>query len=296
MKKKGGLVVLFFVLIVCVSFFISAKGSCENNSCKIYLGEDPITYQGNSFKLFAINNIENGLQVNGIQSRVPGPGESREIGNLNVTIKELGVDFIGFSFTSNAIITEEGSYVVKKGYAIELNDISATIREIPWALSGVTEPRVLIDNGPQECSLYVGESCKLFYGAVNQPTSDNLMITVVSIQKNEEVPDESTAYIAIKKIKEDIVPEKKPEVIPPATSEGAYFCQGCQLDNNCYPFGYRKSGNYCSEERRFVSQIETGLCQNSFECSSNVCANGSCITQNFLQKVLDFFKRLFGGE
>jgi len=294
--KRGLIIGLFFLFTISAIAFISAKGSCENYLCKVYVGEDPITYVGNSFRAFAISSIENGLQVNGIQARVPGPGESRTIGNLEVLIKELGTDFIEFSFTSNALITEEGSYVVKKGYAIELNDISATIREIPWGLNIDTEPRVLIDNGPQECSLYVGESCKLFYGAVNQPTSNNLMITVISIQKNEEVPDNSTAYIAIKKIKEDIVPTKTPEVIPNETPEGVYFCQGCQLDNNCYPFGYRKSGNYCSEDRRFVSQIETGSCQNSFECSSNVCANGSCITQNFLQKILDFFKRLFGAQ
>jgi len=71
----------------------------------------------------------------------------------------------------------------------------------------------------------------------------------------------------------------------------------CPLDNKCYPFGYRKSGKYCSDTGQFVEQFEAEKsCDNNFECSSNVCVNGSCVSGSFIQRIMEWFKRLFGGE
>jgi hypothetical protein len=73
------------------------------------------------------------------------------------------------------------------------------------------------------------------------------------------------------------------------------LCVGCKLDNTCYPFGYRKSGEYCSINLSFVSQsAESTLCENSFECGSNVCISGECISQSLIQKFFLWFKNLFG--
>lgn len=73
-----------------------------------------------------------------------------------------------------------------------------------------------------------------------------------------------------------------------------YICQGCILDNKCYPFGYRKSGKYCAESEEFVVQKESGSCDNSFECSSNLCVSDECVGRNLIQRILDWFKNLFG--
>ena len=36
-------------------------------------------------------------------------------------------------------------------------------------------------------------------------------------------------------------------------------------------------------------------CENNYECGSNVCASGKCVDAGLFQKIIDFFKNLFGG-
>jgi len=73
-------------------------------------------------------------------------------------------------------------------------------------------------------------------------------------------------------------------------------CQGCELDSNCYPFGYRKGSDYCSENKTFDAQKgEKSVCDNNFECSSNVCVSGQCVSQNLIQMILEWFRKLFGS-
>jgi hypothetical protein len=60
--------------------------------------------------------------------------------------------------------------------------------------------------------------------------------------------------------------------------------------------GYRKSGEYCSEDYAFVSQSdEEEVCENNFECESNVCVSGECVDAGLMRKILNWFKGLFGG-
>jgi len=91
------------------------------------------------------------------------------------------------------------------------------------------------------------------------------------------------------------VPEEEEEEEIPG-ERGFYSCSGCEADEKCYPIGYRKSGVYCTPDNVFVSQIEKGECDNSFECASNVCISGDCLTENFIEKIIKWFKKLFGGE
>ena len=73
------------------------------------------------------------------------------------------------------------------------------------------------------------------------------------------------------------------------------LCDGCKTDR-CYPFGYRKNGDYCSVTTlSFVTQLPSGeSCQNNFECGSNVCVSGQCISQNVFQRFLRWLNGLFG--
>lgn len=75
-------------------------------------------------------------------------------------------------------------------------------------------------------------------------------------------------------------------------------CEGCLVDNEkCYPFGYREGGKYCSDDGSFVGQLKGNeACENNFECSSNVCVSRECVSQGLLQKIINWFKRLFGAE
>ncbi|MDP2924861.1 MAG: hypothetical protein Q8N99_00655 [Nanoarchaeota archaeon] len=76
----------------------------------------------------------------------------------------------------------------------------------------------------------------------------------------------------------------------------ALICKdSCPLDNKCYPFGYRKSGKYCTDSGGFEPQLKADkTCENNFECSSNVCVSGKCISEGFIQKILNWFRKLFG--
>lgn len=71
----------------------------------------------------------------------------------------------------------------------------------------------------------------------------------------------------------------------------------CPLNDKCYTFGYRKSSSYCSDEGEFIKQLSSGKqCENNFECSTNLCVSSKCVSQGFIDKIVNWFKRLFGGE
>ena len=78
-------------------------------------------------------------------------------------------------------------------------------------------------------------------------------------------------------------------IIPLCTS-------GCIAEHTCFPLGYRRKGSYCAEIREFSTQLNAGeACENNFQCGSNVCASNKCVDQGLLDKVLAWFKGLFGG-
>ena len=88
----------------------------------------------------------------------------------------------------------------------------------------------------------------------------------------------------------DIIIENEPKSI-------SNLCFGCLKKETCYPLGYRKSGEFCSEDKKFISQLSAdSSCDNNFECSSNVCISGSCVSEGLLQKILNWFRKLFGKE
>ncbi len=67
----------------------------------------------------------------------------------------------------------------------------------------------------------------------------------------------------------------------------------CPLDDKCYPFGYRKSQKFCSDQGTFIEQLKEEACENNFECSSNVCVDGKCISSSLIQKFLGWLRNLF---
>ncbi len=88
-----------------------------------------------------------------------------------------------------------------------------------------------------------------------------------------------------------------PVIIPEnnAANNTVYVCDGCSKDGKCYPIGYRLGGEYCTPEKNFTTQLPSDAsCENSFECGSNVCASGKCISGDLLQMIISWFKRLFG--
>lgn len=122
---------------------------------------------------------------------------------------------------------------------------------------------------------------------------DKLLSLCQDLVKSSDVnSDDLKEYLC----KEIIYPidEEEPIEIPDADT---FICSGCDLDDLCYPLGYRKSGEYCSGELEFMEQSEEGAsCDNNFECKSNVCVDDRCVSGSLIRKIIEWFKRLFGIE
>ena len=72
---------------------------------------------------------------------------------------------------------------------------------------------------------------------------------------------------------------------------------GCLHEGKCFPMGIRSRGLYCSTDLIMNSQLSAEeVCDNNFECKSNVCVAGKCISEGFINKIINWFKRIFGGE
>jgi len=109
-------------------------------------------------------------------------------------------------------------------------------------------------------------------------------------EKNEPLPsteenESSEEVIVVKEIPKDI----------PSNVE--YVCNGCELEDNCYTFGYRKDNKFCSDlDNQFIEQKKAdSSCENNFECNSNLCIDNQCISSGLWQKIISWIKGLFGS-
>lgn len=120
-------------------------------------------------------------------------------------------------------------------------------------------------------------------------------ISIMLIYENKRKTfNEPLASLSIKRV---INPnDGKTALEMPTISNGLELvCMGCLLDNKCYPIGYRKEKTYCNEEDIFVNQTDSELkCNNNFECSSNLCVSNQCINPGLINKILNWFRDLFG--
>ncbi len=96
-----------------------------------------------------------------------------------------------------------------------------------------------------------------------------------------------------------IEPEEESEIpldIPEDTEDKTYVCMGCSLNEKCYPYGFRKDGKFCSDvEEEFILQKDKeSSCENSFECTSNLCLEDECLSKSILAKFVRWIKNLFG--
>ena len=78
----------------------------------------------------------------------------------------------------------------------------------------------------------------------------------------------------------------------PQTSPSS--CSGCYENGNCYQIGYRMGTEYCSEDNFIEQSAEESYCNNDFECSSNICADSTCVSKGVFSTFLDWFRGLFG--
>lgn len=89
-------------------------------------------------------------------------------------------------------------------------------------------------------------------------------------------------------------------VFEPQATKLKATCAGCVKGNECLPVGTRTdniegTASYCNIYKTlYVQQGDNAPCSQHYECQSNVCINNSCVSQTFIQKVIAWFKNLFG--
>ena len=65
--------------------------------------------------------------------------------------------------------------------------------------------------------------------------------------------------------------------------------------NECENIGLVHNKKYCSIDKVWVEQKGAdSFCENNFECSTNLCIDNKCISSGLWEKILNFFKNLFG--
>ncbi len=76
---------------------------------------------------------------------------------------------------------------------------------------------------------------------------------------------------------------------------------GCEKDGKCLLPGIRTtvegSKQYCDIDAEWkLQKTASESCDNNFECETNLCLDGNCITHGFFQKIFSWFGNLFGGK
>ena len=68
-----------------------------------------------------------------------------------------------------------------------------------------------------------------------------------------------------------------------------------KTQDNCPQLGFRNGTKYCSVDKRWLEQKDSeNVCDNNFECLTNLCIDGKCVSSGVWQKFLKWLSRLFG--
>jgi hypothetical protein len=59
--------------------------------------------------------------------------------------------------------------------------------------------------------------------------------------------------------------------------------------------GYRFNNTFCNTDGNFIEQKEKEeICENNFECDSNLCIDDKYVSSNLWNKFLSWLKKIFG--
>ena len=283
--------------------------ACENSQAFILTNENPsklISYCGESYfvELLSASDNDATLKVASKTKEIV-EGSSANLGGLNVKVKEASSSNYVLSASlsvqkaESEIEKEDKTDIMINGLRFVLtNDDSIVgvsidgrinIIQLLSASNDDVTLRVINEQGNSETKTISEGKSEAIKGVVIQvwsASADNFELSteILVLYASHKVdlekvsPDDKTGPLDI--------PDKKEAV-----------CDGCKMDNKCYPLAYRKNGQFCSDNKEFIIELEAGQkCENNFECTSNICISDECVSEGLLRKVLNWFKSLFGGE
>ncbi len=72
-------------------------------------------------------------------------------------------------------------------------------------------------------------------------------------------------------------------------------CDGCYDEKkNCLPYGTRTGSDFCDIDGNFYAQLgDKGICKNNYECGTNLCIDGECMSKGAWNKFISWFKSIF---
>lgn len=77
-------------------------------------------------------------------------------------------------------------------------------------------------------------------------------------------------------------------------NENVPVCGGCSYNGKCYDVGIRKDARYCATDGYMYNYKDAkDVCENNFECASNVCINGDCMKPSMFKKFQNWLDWLF---
>ncbi len=131
------------------------------------------------------------------------------------------------------------------------------------------------------------------YQGSDKKTSDNPTIKVQDLNNRETIEIAYKVASSEEGIPPEVIEEEPPIEEP---TQKRIPCDGCMSDEKCIPYGVRIKGRFCDLDNEIKEQkSKEESCSNNYECVSNVCVNSKCIEASFIQKIINWFKWLFGG-
>lgn len=154
-----------------------------------------------------------------------------------------------------------------------------------------------------KCELYLNDVVSYEGYEISLVSGSDSSATISVNEKTKNIDEDSTKQIGdlmiyVKTADEDTATEiVYVSIVVSVIDSTGVNCTGCELNDKCYVIGYRTSRDYCSESGEFVYQKnETSSCSQSYECDSNICVSGGCVSVTFWENFTNWFKRLFGSK
>jgi hypothetical protein len=150
---------------------------------------------------------------------------------------------------------------------------------------------------------FLGEDSLEIDGEINNGLEENLCFALGGLEEDVCIKEISTDSIILNRYFSDTIVyyptnttkinNSEPEnTIDSSGNENA--CQGCILNNTCYDFGFRNETDYCSGGGFILQREANEICNNNFECESNLCIDSRCVSGSLWAKFIRWLNRIFG--